>query len=166
MANDVVGGIPVALVYCMLCGSGILYTTARENGERWLFGSSGLLYRSSKLMYDQATHSLWNQFSGRPVVGPLTDSGIRLEVLPVAITSWAEWREQHPQTLVLSLETGHERDYLRPPEGPSTLASGQRLGVRAAPGARPASGSGQVQRDPGRAGTARPLGAGGLHRHR
>jgi hypothetical protein len=111
MANDVVGGVPVALAYCTLCGSGILFRTGREDGGRWLFGSSGLLYRSNKLMYDQETHSLWNQFTGRPVVGPLTGSGIRLEVLPVAITSWGQWRERHPETLVLSLETGFERDY-------------------------------------------------------
>jgi hypothetical protein len=70
-----------------------------------------LLYRSNKLMYDQATHSLWNQFTGRPVVGPLTGSGIELEVLPVAITSWRDWRAQHPDTTVLPLETGFDRDY-------------------------------------------------------
>ena len=62
-------------------------------------------------MYDQATHSLWNQFTGRPVVGPLTGSGIELEVLPVTITSWRDWQAQHPDTKVLSLETGFERDY-------------------------------------------------------
>jgi hypothetical protein len=112
MANDVVGGVPAALAYCTLCGSGILYDTRRPDGEPPLvFGSSGLLYRSNKLMYDQATHSLWNQFTGRPVVGPLTDSGIELPVLPLTVTSWADWRERHPDTKVLSLDTGHERDY-------------------------------------------------------
>jgi hypothetical protein len=112
MLNDVVGGVPVTLAYCPLCGSGILYD-GRVDGrdEPFVFGSSGFLYRSNKLMYDQATHSLWNQFTGRPVVGPLTGSGIEFEVLPVAITSWRDWRAQHPDTTVLSLETGHERDY-------------------------------------------------------
>jgi hypothetical protein len=112
MLNDVVGGVPVTLAYCTLCGSGILYD-ARVPGreEPFVFGSSGFLYRSNKLMYDQATHSLWNQFTGRPVVGPLTGSGIELEVLPVAITRWRDWRARHPATRVLSLETGFERDY-------------------------------------------------------
>ena len=112
MLNDVVGGVPVTLAYCTLCGSGILYD-ARVPGrdEPFVFGSSGLLYRSNKLMYDQATHSLWNQFTGRRVVGPLTGSGIELEVLPVAITSWQGWRARHPDTKVLSLDTGYERDY-------------------------------------------------------
>lgn len=112
MANDVVGGVPVALAYCTLCGAGILFDARVEGqAEPLVFGSSGLLYRSNKLMYDQQTLSLWNQFSGRPVIGPLAASEIRLKVLPVAITSWREWRKRHPATRVLSLETGHVRDY-------------------------------------------------------
>jgi Protein of unknown function (DUF3179) len=112
MLNDVVGGVPVTLAYCTLCGSGILYD-ARVPGhdEPFVFGSSGFIHRSNKLMYDQATHSLWQQFTGRPVVGPLTGAGIELKTLPVTITAWQEWRRQHPDTKVLSLETGHERDY-------------------------------------------------------
>jgi hypothetical protein len=62
-------------------------------------------------MYDQATHSLWHQFPGRPVVGPLAGSGIELEVLPITTTTWREWQMQHPDTNVLSLDTGHERNY-------------------------------------------------------
>jgi hypothetical protein len=112
MFNDVVGGVPVALAYCTLCGSGILYDTrVPGRDEPFEFGSSGFLYRSNKLMYDQQTHSLWNQFTGKPVVGPLTGSGIELEVLPVTITSWQDWRTSHPDTKVLSLDTGYDRDY-------------------------------------------------------
>ena len=112
MFNDVVGGVPLALAYCTLCGSGILFETLVTGRQApFDFGSSGLLYRSNKLMYDQATHSLWNQFTGRPVAGPLTGSGIELKVRPVAITSWREWRAAHPATRLLSLETGHRRNY-------------------------------------------------------
>ena len=112
MFNDVVGGVPVSLAYCTLCGSGILFdATVEGRDEPFVFGSSGFLYRSNKLMYDQQTHSLWNQFTGRPVVGELTGSGIELEVRPVAITSWRKWRQRHPGTKVLSLSTGFTRDY-------------------------------------------------------
>jgi hypothetical protein len=112
MFNDVVGGVPVALAYCTLCASGILFeTTVAGQPEPFVFGSSGFLYRSNKLMYDQQTHSLWNQFTGRPVVGPLTGSGIALKVRPVAITTWKKWRARHPKTRVLSLETGFPREY-------------------------------------------------------
>ena len=112
MFNDVIGGVPVALAYCTLCGSGILFETLVEGRpDRFVFGSSGFLFRSNKLMYDQETHSLWNQFTGRPVVGPLTGSGIELAVRPVAITTWKHWLARHPDTKVLSLDTGFDRDY-------------------------------------------------------
>jgi hypothetical protein len=112
MFNDVVGGVPVALAYCTLCGSGILFETAVEGRDTpFEFGSSGFLYRSNKLMYDRETNSLWNQFTGEPVVGALAGSGIALKIRPVAITSWQNWRAQNPQTRVLSLDTGHDRDY-------------------------------------------------------
>jgi hypothetical protein len=112
MFNDVVGGVPVTLAYCTLCGSGILYeTSVPGQAEPFVFGSSGFLYRSNKLMYDQSTKSLWEQFTGRPVLGPLTGSGIELKVLPVTIASWRDWLAAHPETTVLSLETGFDRDY-------------------------------------------------------
>ena len=113
MFNDVIGGVPVALAYCTLCGSGILFETTVEGREMPLvFGSSGFLYRSNKLMFDRETDSLWNQFTGRPVTGPLRDSGIALKIRPVAITSWAHWRETQSRiATVLSLETGYRRNY-------------------------------------------------------
>ena len=112
MFNDVIGGVPVALAYCTLCGSGILYETRVAGWDRPLvFGSSGLLYRSNKLMFDRETNSLWNQFTGEPVVGPLVDTGITLKVRPVTITQWSRWKAQNPETTVLSLDTGHRRDY-------------------------------------------------------
>jgi len=112
MFNDVIGGQPVALAYCTLCGSAILFETDVEGQEAPLiFGSSGLLYRSNKLMFDRSTDSLWNQFTGKPVTGPLRGSGIELKIRPVVTSTWAEWRARHPETTVLSLETGHSRDY-------------------------------------------------------
>ncbi len=112
MFNDVIGGVPVALAYCTLCGAGILYeTTIEQRDEPFVFGSSGLLYRSNKLMFDRQTKSLWNQFTGEPVVGALAHSGIVLKTRPVTITSWAQWRTRHPNTSVLSLDTGYFRNY-------------------------------------------------------
>lgn len=107
---DRVGGMPVAGVYCTLCGSMILYKTEYE-GVNHELGTSGFLYRSNKLMYDQATQSLWNTLWGEPVVGPLVGRGIELERLSVVTTTWGAWQQRHPDTLVLSLDTGHRRDY-------------------------------------------------------
>lgn len=112
MFNEVIGGVPVALAYCTLCGSGILFETdvAGRNAPL-VFGSSGFLYRSNKLMFDRETHSLWNQFTGQPVSGPLVDSGIELRQRPVVITSWGNWRRDNPATRVLSETTGYDRNY-------------------------------------------------------
>jgi hypothetical protein len=80
-------------------------------GRTFVFGSSGFLFRSNKLMYDQQTKSLWHHLRGEPVVGPLADSGITLVPKPVVTTSWSDWRRAHPRTVVLDIETGHQRDY-------------------------------------------------------
>jgi Protein of unknown function (DUF3179) len=112
MFNEIIGGVPVALAYCTLCGSGILFETQVAGRDKALvFGSSGFLYRSNKLMFDRETDSLWNQFTGEPVSGKLVTSGIKLKIRPVTITSWENWSAVHPDTKVLSLETGFERDY-------------------------------------------------------
>lgn len=112
MANDILGGVPVSLTYCTLCGTGIMYQGQVEGQEKpFSFGSSGLLYRSNKLMFDHQTDSLWNQFTGRPVSGKLQNSGLQLKTQPLVVTSWAEWKKQHPTTTVLSTDTGFERDY-------------------------------------------------------
>ena len=110
MFVDVVGGVPVAGVYCTLCGTVILYHTERD-GVNHALGTSGFLYRSNKLMYDQATQSLWSTMRGTPVVGPLAGKGIVLDRGSVVTTTWGEWRRRHPDTKVLSLDTGHTRNY-------------------------------------------------------
>ena len=117
--NDVIGGKNVALAYCTLCGAGILYDTTVED-TTFIFRTSGLLYRSNKLMYDDKTKTLWNQMTGKPVVGELVDSGIQLKVLPVTLTTWDEWLESHPDTLALDINTGYIRNYA--PEGTSGAA--------------------------------------------
>jgi len=62
-------------------------------------------------MYDQQTESLWHNLTGEPVVGSLARSGIKLKVLPVTITTWENWLRDHPDTVVLDINTGYERDY-------------------------------------------------------
>ena len=82
-----------------------MYST-NIDGERIEFGTSGMLYRSNKLMYDRKTNTLWNQFTGVPAAGPLVGTRMRLELLPVITTTWAEWFKAHPDTTVLDQETG------------------------------------------------------------
>lgn len=112
MANDSLGGVSFSLAYCTLCGAGVLYRTSIEGRDAPLrFGSSGLLMRSNKLMYDRISLTLWNQLTGEPVLGELAQSGLRLEALPLVATTWGRWKSQHPDTDVISTDTGHLRDY-------------------------------------------------------
>lgn len=107
MANDIVGGVPVSLAYCTLCGAAIAFDGRAPNGETYDFGTSGFLYRSNKLMYDRPTRTLWNQLTGEPVLGELAaDPDLRLEFFPIVLTTWEDWLSQHPETLVLDRDTG------------------------------------------------------------
>ena len=110
MFIDEIGGTEYAGVYCTLCGAVILYETV-HNGVQHHLGTSGFLYRSNKLMYDRDTQSLWNTTWGEPVVGPLVGKEIQLKRSYLVTTNWGEWKRRHPKTTVLSLETGHQRDY-------------------------------------------------------
>jgi hypothetical protein len=109
MVNDAIGGEPVTLSYCTLCDSGIAYSGRTPEGERRTFGTSGLLYRSNKLMFDRQTYTLWSNLTGEPVVGRLARSPTRLDVLPATVTTWEDWRAAHPDTTVLKLDTGFGR---------------------------------------------------------
>jgi hypothetical protein len=55
--------------------------------------------------------TLWSSLDGTPAIGPLVGSGLRLSIRPVVTTTWGEWRALHPETTVLSLDTGYARDY-------------------------------------------------------
>lgn len=110
MFVDEIGGESVAGVYCTLCGTVIAYNTMHDS-TNYNLGTSGFLYRSNKLMYDKATQSLWNTIEGKPVIGPLINQGIELETFSVVTTTWKEWKKRHSDTKVLSLETGHQRNY-------------------------------------------------------
>jgi hypothetical protein len=110
MAHDTVGGVRLTVVYCTLCGTVIPYRSD-VGGVQRTFGTSGLLYRSNKLMFDEETMSLWSTLEGKPVVGPLAGEPLTLEMEPVVTTTWGAWRTAHPETGVLSIETGFDRDY-------------------------------------------------------
>ncbi len=112
IVNDTVDGVPVAVTYCPLCNTAIAYD--RRLDDRVLdLGTSGMLYNSALVMYDRQTESLWSHFTAEAIIGHL--AGQELDVYPVAIVSWADWRDAHPDGLVLSRDTGHDRDYGRNP---------------------------------------------------
>lgn len=119
LANDTVGGRPLVVSYCPLCGTGLVFDR-RVAGRERSFGVSGLLYRSGLLLYDRETESLWSQITARAVTGP--SEGQRLTLLPSRVQTWGQWRRAHPQTTVLSRDTGHARPYGSSPYGDYPLS--------------------------------------------
>jgi hypothetical protein len=108
IANDVVDGEPVAVTFCPLCGSAIVFS--REvDGEVLEFGVSGLLYQSNLLMYDDKTESLWSQVRGEAIVGDYT--GKKLTLLGSSVMTFSDFSEKFPDGKVLSTDTGYSRDY-------------------------------------------------------
>jgi hypothetical protein len=108
IVNDVVGGVPVAVTFCPLCNTAVVFDR-RLRGRTLDFGTTGNLRLSDLVMWDRQTESWWQQFSGEAVVGELT--GARLRRVPARIMSAAAFADQHPGGRVLSSETGHDRAY-------------------------------------------------------
>jgi Protein of unknown function (DUF3179) len=111
MARDRIGGVELTIIYCTLCGTVLPYES-QVGDELYHFGTSGLLYRSNKLFFDEETRSLWSTLEGRPVIGWLAgQEGVALRLRSSVTTTWGEWRRLHPETGVLSPDTGYDRDY-------------------------------------------------------
>ena len=107
-----IGRQEIVVTYCPLCNSGIVFDRHLE-GKLLTFGNTGALYESAMVMYDRETESYWYQVGGKAIKGPLTDK--RLTVLPSFLTTWREWKKLYPQTKILSLNTGFNRNYLSNP---------------------------------------------------
>lgn len=108
IVNDTIGGTPIVITWCPLCGSGLAFERFVD-GRPVEFGVAGVLHGSDLVMYDRATNTLWQQITGEAIMGPRM--GDRLEIVPLIMTEWRTWRLAHPDTLVLSTDTGFDRDY-------------------------------------------------------
>ncbi|MBI2668185.1 DUF3179 domain-containing protein [Candidatus Woesearchaeota archaeon] len=114
VVNDFIDNKPILVTYCPLCFTGISFE--REiNGRAVEFGTSGKLYNNNLVMYDRATNSYWSQETGRAIIGELT--GSELKKVPIDTIQWKDWKKLHPNTKVLSRDTGFVRDYERDPYG-------------------------------------------------
>lgn len=61
------------------------------------------------VMTDRQTNSIWSHLDGEAFEGPMT--GQEMGFLPLIHTTWEEWLALHPETSVLSYETGFEAQY-------------------------------------------------------
>ena len=81
-----------------------MYVRPTVEGKPLSFGVSGKLWKDALIMYDRETFSLWSHVTGTAVKGKLT--GMRLRLYPAIHTTWTEWKQLYPDSLVLSKPTG------------------------------------------------------------
>jgi len=108
IVNDTINDLNIAVTYCPLCGTAMVFDRYIDNKLR-SFGVSGLLYQSDVLMYDRQTNSLWSQLAMKAVSGKSV--GSKLKWLPSDHMTWKAWKDKYPKSKVLSLDTGHKRNY-------------------------------------------------------
>ena len=108
IVNDVVAGRPVAVTYCPLCNSAIVFDREFE-GQELRFGVSGLLRNSDLVMWDNVTETLWQQLTGEGLIGEF--AGSQLSFLPSAITSFEDFKRKYPAGQVLGPDQGFGRSY-------------------------------------------------------
>jgi len=107
IVNDVVEGRPIAVTFCPLCNTDMVFD-GRLDGQSLTFGVSGLLRHSDMIMYDHQTESWWQQALAEGIAGEMT--GRKLTQLPAWMENWATFREAHPDVLVLD-EPNWRRSY-------------------------------------------------------
>jgi hypothetical protein len=112
IVNDWVGNLPVVVTFCPLCNTAIAFERSFD-GQVLDFGTTGRLRFSNLIMYDRQSETWWQQASGDGIAGKY--AGSQLTFLPVTIVSWADFRQNHPNGVVLSRDTGYSRDYGRNP---------------------------------------------------
>lgn len=119
MVNITIGGRPLGIPYCTLCGSAQAYLldSVPAGVSPPLLRTSGLLSRSNKVMYDLRSRSVLDTFTGRALSGPLQDEGVVLEQVTVVTSSWGAWKEAHPDTRIVAEDGGIGRDYPEDPLG-------------------------------------------------
>lgn len=99
VVNDRVGGRPVAVTWCPLCYSALVYDRIVE-GQELTFGVSGYLLHNNLVLYDHQSNTLWSQLLGQGIKGAY--SGSRLNLIPSTLTTWGTWKDAYPGTQVLS----------------------------------------------------------------
>ena len=111
IVNTSIGDTPVAVTFCPLCNSALVFDR-RLDGQTLSFGVSGKLRFSDMVMYDRQTQSWWQQFTGEGIVGAMTGKTLTI------LTSWMEsvddFRARNPTGPIMA-EPPVARDYGRNP---------------------------------------------------
>lgn len=119
VVNDDLGGRSIAVTFSPLGRAPIAYRAERDGdaADPIRLRTSGLALRSGSLLFDESSTSLVHQVDGRARSGDLQARKITLERIPTVTTTWAEWKEAHPETTVVSADGGVGRVYVEAPLG-------------------------------------------------
>jgi hypothetical protein len=105
---DDFAGRTFAVTLCPLTGTTLAFDRSAVDGAE--FGVSGLLFDNNLVMFDRRDNeSLWPQMNRQANCG--ANVGTSLDMLPVAVMQWDHWTDIHPDTKVVSENTGHGRNY-------------------------------------------------------
>ena len=107
IVNDTVEGIPIAVTYCTLCHSGVVWDPVVD-GKRLHFRLAGI-NNGNALMRDEETRSVWQQSTGEAIFGPL--KGQHLKVIHSSEVTYALWRKEQPQGDVLKPDAPYQPEY-------------------------------------------------------
>ena len=109
IVTDRVGETVFTVTFCPLTGSGVALDPFLD-GERLRLGVSGMLFANNLVYYDRTTGDVFGpQLSFQGTCTPFQDRTLSLR--PLVETSWGQWRRVHPDTKVISRETGFVRNY-------------------------------------------------------
>ena len=110
IVNDTVGDTNLTVSYCPLCDTIVVFDRGNTT-----YGVSGKLYQSCLVMYDRADDTLYAQPWALGVVGANVNRS--LNRLPAVKTTLGDWLAEHPDSKILSTDTGYSRDYMDYPYG-------------------------------------------------
>jgi len=68
----------------------------RIDGVPHTFGNYGALFMNAMTWFDHETGSVWSQPWGRAIGGEY--QGVELFILPSQVTTWSNWKDDHPST--------------------------------------------------------------------
>lgn len=113
IVNDTIDGSPIAVTFCPLCGSAAVFDRVLPSGTTTTFGVSGGLLESNMIMFDRVTETLWQQSTGTALAGEHYPHQLQLHNFQ--LLSVGEIKDRYPETMIVSEDTGHSRDYANNP---------------------------------------------------
>ena len=109
VVNDELGGEPICITWCPLALSGVIFSRRQEDQPPRRFLRGPLLHQGNLTLLDSETKSFWSQLGARAYQGKL--DGDSLPIMPSVQTTWAHWRDTHPDTELIDPTTPDAEPY-------------------------------------------------------